>query len=161
MAAEQRLYSLAEQGKGETGFTSFLSAVTQAVQTANAAYERGGGMAGVPTKLLDLDKKMGGLHKSDLIILAGRPSMGKTSLATNIAFSIAKAYRKGERPDGSEGAVNGGAVGFFSLEMSAEQLATRILSEQAEVYSEKLRRGDMEEDEFRRIVEAASGWPGG
>ena len=153
--AEQQLYSLGEKGKYEGGFQSFLKAATEAVEVINAAYQRDGGLAGISTGLIDMDKKLGGLHPSDLIILAGRPSMGKTSLATNIAFSIAKAYRKGERPDGSEGAVNGGAVGFFSLEMSAEQLATRILSEQAEVYSEKLRRGDMEEDEFRRIVEAA------
>ena len=155
VAAEQRLYSLAEQGKGETGFTSFLSAVTQAVQTANAAYERGGGMAGVPTKLIDLDKKMGGLHKSDLIILAGRPSMGKTSLATNIAYNISKAYIKGTRPDGTTGAVEGGVVGFFSLEMSAEQLASRILAEASEISSHKIRQGDMDEGEFRRFVDAA------
>lgn len=102
-----------------------------------------------------MDRKLGGLHPSDLIILAGRPSMGKTSLATNIAFNIAKAYKKGERPDGSIGTIDGGVVGFFSLEMSAEQLATRILSEQAEVASEKLRRGEMEEEEFRRVVEAS------
>jgi replicative DNA helicase len=100
--------------------------------------------------------KLGGLHKSDLLILAGRPSMGKTSLATNIAFNIAKAYRRGLRPDGTEGAVNGGVVGFFSLEMSSEQLAARILSEAAEVPSEQIRRGDMTEGEFRRFVEAAS-----
>jgi replicative DNA helicase len=102
-----------------------------------------------------MDKKLGGLHPSDLLILAGRPSMGKTSLATNIAFNIARAYRRGQRPDGSDGAVNGGVVGFFSLEMSAEQLAARILSEASEVPSEQIRRGDMTEGEFRRFVEAA------
>lgn len=155
VAAEQRLYSLAEQGKGETGFTSFLSAVTQAVLNANAAYERGGGMAGIETKLIDLDKKMGGLHPSDLIILAGRPSMGKTSLATNIAFNIAKAYKKGQLPDGRQGAVEGGVVGFYSLEMSAEQLAARILAEASEISSHKIRQGDMTEEEFRRFVDAA------
>ncbi|MGR3491716.1 MAG: DnaB-like helicase C-terminal domain-containing protein, partial [Shimia sp.] len=99
--------------------------------------------------------KLGGLHRSDLLILAGRPSMGKTSLATNIAFNVAKAYRKGMTHDGTEGAVNGGVVGFYSLEMSAEQLAARILSEAAEVPSEQIRRGDMTEPEFRRFVEAA------
>ena len=153
--AEQELYKLAEQGSSESGFQSFLRAVTDAVQHANAAYQRDGGLAGVSTGLTDLDKKLGGLHKSDLLILAGRPSMGKTSLATNIAFNVAKAYKKGKLPDGTEGAVNGGVVGFFSLEMSAEQLAARILSEASEVPSEQIRRGDMTEGEFRRFVEAA------
>ncbi|MFE3837672.1 replicative DNA helicase [Pseudogemmobacter sonorensis] len=153
--AEQRLYKLGEQGVAERGFQSFLKAVTDAVNVANAAYQRGGGLAGISTGLVDLDKKLGGLHESDLLILAGRPSMGKTSLATNIAFNVAKAYRRGRRPDGSEGAVEGGVVGFFSLEMSAEQLAARILSEASEVPSEQIRRGDMHESEFRRFVEAA------
>jgi len=153
--AEQRLYQLAEQGVAERGFQSFLKAATDAVRMANAAYQRDGGLAGISTGLIDMDRKLGGLHPSDLIILAGRPSMGKTSLATNIAFNIAKTYRHGTRPDGTEGAVNGGVVGFFSLEMSAEQLAARILSEAAEVPSEQIRRGDMSEEEFRRFVEAA------
>ncbi len=153
--AEQALYKLAEQGKSDTGFQSFLKAVTDAVDVANAAYQRDGGLAGISTGFVDMDKKLGGLHPSDLLILAGRPSMGKTSLATNIAFNIAKAYRKGKRPDGTEGAVNGGVVGFFSLEMSAEQVAARILSEASEVPSEQIRRGDMTEAEFRRFVDAA------
>ncbi|MFP4274016.1 MAG: replicative DNA helicase [Paracoccaceae bacterium] len=153
--AEQALYSLAEQGRTESGFQSFLKAVTDAVNVANAAYQRDGGLAGISTGLVDLDKKLGGLHKSDLLILAGRPSMGKTSLATNIAFNVAKAYRRGTLPDGTEGAVEGGVVGFYSLEMSAEQLAARVLSEAAEVPSEQIRRGDMTEEEFRRFVEAA------
>ena len=154
-AAEQKLYNLAEQGQADKGFVSFLKAVTEAVSSANAAYQREGGLAGVSTGLRDLDKKLGGLHPSDLLILAGRPSMGKTSLATNIAFNIAKAYKRGIRHDGSEGAVQGGVVGFFSLEMSAEQLAARVLSEASEVPSEQIRRGDMTETEFRRFVEAA------
>lgn len=153
--AEQRLYALAETGKYEGGFQAFVQAAKDSVMVANAAYQRGGGLAGTSTGLIDMDKKLGGLHPSDLIILAGRPSMGKTSLVTNIAFNIAKAYRRGTLQDGSEGAVDGGVVGFFSLEMSAEQLATRILSEQAEIPSEKIRKGDMAEDEFRRFVEAA------
>jgi replicative DNA helicase len=155
VAAEQKLYQLAEQGKSETGFQSFLRAVRDAVDVANAAYQRDGGLAGLATGLDDMDQKLGGLHRSDLLILAGRPSMGKTSLATNIAFNVAKAYRKGALPDGTQGAVDGGVVGFFSLEMSAEQLASRILSEAAEIPSHKIRRGDMDEDEFRRFVEAA------
>jgi replicative DNA helicase len=105
---------------------------------------------------MDMDRKLGGLHPSDLIILAGRPSMGKTALATNIAFNIARRYRRGTLPDGTEGTVDGGVVGFFSLEMSAEQLATRVLSEQAQVPSERIRRGEMEEEEFRRFVLAAA-----
>lgn len=153
--AEQRLYKLGEQGVAERGFQSFLKAVTDAVNVANAAYQRDGGLAGISTGLIDLDKKLGGLHPSDLLILAGRPSMGKTSLATNIAFNVAKAYKRGRTHDGSEGAVEGGVVGFFSLEMSAEQLAARILSEASEVPSEQIRRGDMTEQEFRRFVEAA------
>lgn len=153
--AEQQLYKLSEQGQTESGFQSFLSAVTNAVKVANAAYMREGGLAGVSTGLTDMDKKLGGLHKSDLLIIAGRPSMGKTSLATNIAFNIAKTYKRGLRLDGTEGAVDGGVVGFYSLEMSAEQLAARILSEASEVPSEQIRRGDLTETEFRRFVDAA------
>ena len=153
--AEQALYKLGEQGQAETGFRSFLRAVTEAVDVANAAYQREGGLAGLATGLTDLDQKLGGLHRSDLLILAGRPSMGKTSLATNMAFNIARRYRRGRLPDGTEGAVDGGVVGFFSLEMSSEQLASRILSEAAEVPSQLIRRGDLTEEEFRRFVDAA------
>jgi replicative DNA helicase len=153
--AEQSLYALAEEGQSDSGFKSFLSAVTGAVNMANLAYQRDGGLAGISTGLIDLDKKMGGLHPSDLIILAGRPSMGKTSLATNVAFNIAKAYRRGMKPNGEEGTLDGGVVGFYSLEMSAEQLAARILSEAAEIPSEQIRKGDMTEGEFRQFVDAA------
>ena len=154
--AEQALYNLAEKGRYEGGFVSFLRAATEAIDVANAAYQRDGGLAGLSTGLMDMDRRLGGLHPSDLVIIAGRPSMGKTALATNIAFNIAKRYRKGTRPDGTEGTVDGGIVGFFSLEMSAEQLATRVLSEQAQVPSERIRRGELEEDEFRRFVLAAA-----
>jgi replicative DNA helicase len=153
--AEQQLYKLGEQGRVDKGFQSFLKAVTDAVNVANAAYQREGKLAGISSGLADLDKKLGGLHQSDLLILAGRPSMGKTALATNIAFNIAKAYKRGVRPDGSEGTVEGGIVGFYSLEMSSEQLAARILSEAARVPSERIRRGEMEEDEFRRFLHEA------
>ena len=153
--AEQRLYTLGEQGTVERGFVSFLKATTEAVQSALAAYQRDGGLAGISTGLADLDEKLGVLHPSDLLILAGRPSMGKTSLATNIAFNIAKAHKRGKLRDGSEGSVNGGVVGFFSLEMSSEQLAARILSEASQVPSENIRRGNLTEAEFRRFVEAA------
>ena len=153
--AEQALYKLGEEGQSESGFQSFLKAVTDAVNVANAAYQREGGLAGISTDLSDMDKMLGGLHKSDLLILAGRPSMGKTSLATNIAFNVAKAYKRGALTNGGEGAIDGGVVGFFSLEMSAEQLAGRILAEASEISSHKIRQGDMTEDEFRRFVEAA------
>ncbi|MFS4439083.1 replicative DNA helicase [Paracoccaceae bacterium GXU_MW_L88] len=153
--AEQSLYALGEKGSVSKGFVSFQSAIIEAIETANAAFHRDGGLAGVSTGLTDLDKKLGGLHNSDLLILAGRPSMGKTSLATNIAFNIAKAHRKGRKEDGTEGTLSGGVVGFYSLEMSAEQLAARILSEAARLPSEQIRRGDLTEEEFRRLVEAA------
>ncbi len=155
ISAEQNLYQLGEKGRSDKGFQSFLAAVTDAVNVANAAYRRDGGLAGVSTGLMDMDKTLGGFHPSDLLILAGRPSMGKTSLATNIAFNIAKAYKKGAKPDGTQGTLEGGVVGFYSLEMSAEQLAARILSEAAQIPSQKIRSGDMNEDEFRRFVEAA------
>ena len=122
---------------------------------ASAAYQRAGHLSGLSTGLTDLDNKLGGLQSSDLIILAGRPSMGKTALATNIAYNIAKSYRAELQPDGTMKAVDGAIVGFFSLEMSAEQLATRILSEQAEIGSEKIRRGMINEDEFRKLVEVS------
>ncbi|MEZ5816580.1 MAG: replicative DNA helicase [Hyphomicrobiaceae bacterium] len=150
--AETRLFSLAETGKYGQGFLSFEKALTHAIEMANNAYQRQGGLSGISTGLRDLDSRMGGLQSSDLIILAGRPSMGKTSLATNIAYNIAKAYRTEVQPDGSQKTVDGGVVGFFSLEMSAEQLATRILAEQAEISSSKIRRGDITDEEFKRLV---------
>jgi replicative DNA helicase len=119
---------------------------------ANLAYERDGHLSGISTGLSDLDSKLGGLQSSDLIILAGRPSMGKTALVTNIAYNVAKAYRAEIQANGEEKAVEGAKVGFFSLEMSAEQLATRILSEQAEIPSEKIRRGMITQEEFNKLV---------
>ncbi len=153
--AESRLYSLAEKGRFEGGFQTFARSVKTAVEMANAAYQRDGKLAGLSTGLRDLDTKLGGLHRSDLLILAGRPSMGKTALATNIAFNVAKAYKQGERSDGSFGTIDGGAVGFYSLEMSAEQLATRILAEQCEISSELIRKGELEEAQFQKFVEVA------
>jgi replicative DNA helicase len=150
--AESRLYDLAEQGKYGQGFLTFDTALTHAIDMANAAFQREGHLSGLATGLTDLDAKLGGLQPSDLVILAGRPSMGKTALATNIAYNVARAYRAERQPDGSEKALDGAIVGFFSLEMSAEQLATRILSEQAEIASEKIRRGMIGEEEFRKLV---------
>ncbi|MCY3982392.1 MAG: replicative DNA helicase [Roseovarius sp.] len=153
--AEQKLYRLSEQGQSETGFKTFLRAATDAVQMANSAYKRDGKLIGISTGLTDLDRKLGGLHKSDLLIIAGRPSMGKTSLACNIAFSVARSYKRGILSDGTEGAVEGGIVGFFSLEMNAPQLAVRILSDASGVPSHQVRQGDMTESEFRDFVQAA------
>lgn len=153
--AERRLYSIAETGRTDGGFQRFSDALTSAIDMAAAAYKREGALSGVSTGLIDLDKSLGGLQSSDLVILAGRPAMGKTSLVTNIAFNIAKAYRAEKQQDGSLKTVNGGIVGFFSLEMSAEQLATRIIAEQSGVPSYKIRRGDMREDDFYKITEAA------
>jgi replicative DNA helicase len=122
---------------------------------AAEAFNRDGGLAGVSTGLVDLDKMLGGLHPSDLVILAGRPSMGKTALATNIAFSVAKAYAYDILPDGSRKTSNGGVVAFFSLEMSAEQLAMRLLADASGVPSDKLRKGEIEASEFGRVRDAA------
>ncbi len=152
---EQQLYNLAEKGKYGSGFSPFKDAVTAAIEMANNAYLRDGGLSGTASGLTDLDRKMGGLQRSDLIILAGRPSMGKTALATNIAFHMANAHRTETQPDGSEKTVDGAVVGFFSLEMSSEQLATRIISEQAEIPSEKIRRGMIDENDFRKLVDVA------
>jgi replicative DNA helicase len=153
--AERKLYELAETGRYDGGFQRFSEALTTAIDVAAAAYKRDGGLSGVSTGLTDLDKMMGGLQPSDLVILAGRPGMGKTALATNIAFNIARAYAGEKQPDGSIKTVDGGVVGFFSLEMSAEQLATRIIAEQSGVPSYKIRRGDIREEEFVRITDAA------
>ncbi|MDQ0421794.1 replicative DNA helicase [Rhizobium sp. TH135] len=149
---ERRLFALAENGRYDGGFQSFSDAVAQAVDMAGAAFERDGNLSGISTGIMSLDAKMGGLQRSDLIVLAGRPGMGKTSLATNIAWNIAAAYEPEVLPDGSFKAKNGGVVGFYSLEMSAEQLATRIMSEQTEVSSSKIRRGDITEHEFEKLV---------
>jgi replicative DNA helicase len=149
--AERRLFEIAETGRYQGGFQRFAQALTTAVDMAAAAYQRDGGLSGVATGLKDLDFKMGGLQKSDLIILAGRPGMGKTALATNIAYNIARAWSGSVRADGHTQTDNGGIVGFFSLEMSAEQLATRIIAEQTEIPSTKIRRGAISDAEFDRI----------
>ncbi len=154
-AAESQLYNIAEKGIETTGFTPLLSASKEAIVIANKAYQQDGGISGISTGLIDLDKKLGGLHASDLLIIAGRPSMGKTSLATNMAFSIANSLEKRTNEDGTEDLLKGGTVGFFSLEMSSAQLATRILSENSKVPSDKIRKGDLTEKEFRGFIEAA------
>jgi replicative DNA helicase len=154
-SAEQQLYTLAETGTTSTGFVDFSEALRGAVTMAAEAYGRDGGLSGISTGLMDLDKQLGGLHPSDLLILAGRPSMGKTALATNIAFNVAKAYAWEPQPDGSRKTVNGGIVAFFSLEMSAEQLSMRILADASGVSSDRLRKGEIDASEFGRVRDAA------
>jgi replicative DNA helicase len=147
-SAEQSLFNLASMGEVEGGFISFRDSLFHAIQQAQIAHQRGGGLAGVTTGLRDLDKALGGLHRSDLLILAGRPSMGKTALVTCIAYNAAYAFK---RSQGKEG----GKVGFFSLEMSAEQLAGRILSQACAVNSSAMRKGEMSNEEFERTVAAS------
>ena len=153
--AERRLFAVAGEARNGGGFEAFGEAVNKAIDMAARAYERDGHLSGMATGLTTLDSKMGGLQKSDLIIVAGRPGMGKTSLATNIAFNIAKAYEPRQKANGEIEAANGGVVAFFSLEMSGDQLATRIIAEQARISSAKIRRGDITQDEFDRLAEHA------
>jgi replicative DNA helicase len=153
--AERNLYELAETGRYDGGFQRFAQALTTAVEMAAHAYQRDGKLSGLASGLKDLDRMMGGLQKSDLLILAGRPGMGKSSLATNIGYNVAKAWEGQVRADGRVESTNGGIVGFFSLEMSAEQLATRMISEQTEIPSSRIRRGEIQPADFDRIAETA------
>jgi replicative DNA helicase len=154
-AAEAQLYTLAETGQAQSGLVGFSEAIAGAIDMAAEAYDRDGGLAGAATGLADLDKMLGGLHPSDLVILAARPSMGKSALATNIGFHLARNYAWEPRPDGSKKTVNGGVVAFFSLEMSAEQLAMRMLAEVSGVSSDRLRKGEIDASEFGRVRDAA------
>ena len=149
--AERKLYELAESGRYDGGFQRFSQALTVAVDMAAKAFQRDGKLSGIATGLRDLDTKMGGLQPSDLIVLAGRPGMGKTALATNIAFNVARAHRAEVQPDGTMKSINGGVVGFFSCEMSAEQLATRIIAERTGISSSSIRRGGITEADFEKI----------
>ncbi len=154
-SAERKLFQLAETGGASSGFQTFSLALEESVEMAAAAYEREGGLSGISTGLRDLDRKLGGLHPSDLVILAGRPSMGKSSLAMNIAFNIAREYRYELTPEGGRKTLDGGVVGFYSLEMSSEQLATRVLAEYSGVPSDKIRRGEITASDFEQLREAA------
>ncbi|HEU4838893.1 MAG TPA: replicative DNA helicase [Micavibrio sp.] len=147
-AAEGRLYQIAETGSSnQTGFVTLKDSVKIAIEIAQEAYNSDTHVTGVTTGLIDLDKKLGGLHKSDLLILAARPSMGKTSLAVNIAFNAAKAW--------AENKAGGARVGFFSLEMSSDQLATRILSDQSGISGDAIRKGNISETDFISFVQAS------
>ena len=143
---EKSLFDLAERGSFSRSFLKFNQALDQTIQMATQAMQNDQGIVGVPTGLTDLDEKLGGLHKSDLIIIAGRPSMGKTALATNIAYNAAQNILKRQEKS---------SVAFFSLEMSSEQLSTRILSEQAKIKSDDIRRGKVSEEEINRYIETS------
>jgi replicative DNA helicase len=153
--AEQHLYNLAEVGKYESGFKAFNMALTESVEMIGNAFKRDGHLSGISTGITSLDDKLGGLQKSDLLIIAGRPGMGKSSLACNIAFNVAKAYKVEKDENGLDQVVDGGAVGLFSLEMSSEQMATRLLAEESGVSSSSMRRGKIDEEEFRKIRETS------
>ena len=144
--SERLLFDLAEKGSFNSSLIKFDDAMKQTIEMASAAYKNEGGIVGVPTGLRDLDDKLGGLHQSDLIIIAGRPSMGKTSLATNVAFNAAKHIQDTGKKS---------SIAFFSLEMSSEQLSTRILSEQARIGSNDIRRGRISDEQFDQFLETS------
>ncbi len=145
-SSERLLFDLAEKGSFNSSLIKFDEAMKQTIEMASAAYKNEEGIVGVPTGLRDLDDKLGGLHQSDLIIIAGRPSMGKTSLATNIAFNAAQKLQESGKKS---------SIAFFSLEMSSEQLSTRIISEQARISSNDIRRGRISDDQFDKFLETS------
>jgi replicative DNA helicase len=143
---ERKLFEIAEKGEFQRSFVTFKDALKETIDMATAAYKNDQGIVGVPSGLTDLDDRLGGMHKQDLIIIAGRPSMGKTALATNIAFYAAQNIQKNNTPS---------SVAFFSLEMSSEQLSTRILSEQSRIKSNDIRRGKINQEDFEKFIEAS------
>ncbi len=144
--SEKLLFDLAEKGSFNSSLIKFDEAMKQTIEMASAAYKNDEGIVGVPTGLRDLDDRLGGLHQSDLIIIAGRPSMGKTSLATNIAFNAAQKLQNNGKKS---------TIAFFSLEMSSEQLSTRILAEQARIRSNDIRRGRISDEQFDKFLETS------
>ncbi|MBK47573.1 MAG: replicative DNA helicase [Pelagibacteraceae bacterium] len=146
--AEAKLYNLSSSGEANQDFKKFSSSLVEAINSAELAYKRDGQLSGTPTGFTDLDQLLGGFHKTDLLILAGRPSMGKTALATNIAFKMVNSKSIDEEKRNN-------VVGFFSLEMSSEQLATRILAEDSGISSEKIRRGQLNSGHFQKIVKSS------
>ena len=154
--AENELYQLSQTGNTERKYSFFKEALKNAVNIINEAFKRDGKIAGLATGLKDIDKKLGGLHNSDLIIVAGRPSMGKTALGTNIAFNVADKFKELENSEGEKIITEGGKVVFFSLEMSSEQLATRILAEQSKIPGDKMRKAELSKDDFKNIANISS-----
>lgn len=146
--AEAQLFEIAESGEVKAGFVTLRDSVLTAIELAEKAYKTDGHVTGITSGLIDMDKKLGGFQKSDLLILAGRPSMGKTALAVNFAFNAAKAFAE-------SGGQEGGRVAFFSLEMSSDQLATRILSEQSGISGDAIRKGNIRQEDFQKFVAAA------
>ncbi len=153
-AAEQALFDLAAKGGSERGFVTFKDALVDALHTAERAFHRPGGVSGLSTGLRDLDRKTGGLHPSDLLILGGRPGMGKSALATKIAFGAARAILAEARAE-DPNAMPKSSVAIFSLEMSAEQLATRLLAEESRISGDRIRRGDIAQKDFDRFVQVS------
>ena len=154
--AENDLYNLSQTGNSDRSFINFGNALQGAVEIISEAFKRDGKIAGVPTGFKDLDNKLGGLHKSDLIIIAGRPSMGKTALGTNIAFNCAIKYQEEKDEYENKKIIDGGKVAFFSLEMSSEQLATRILAEQTKISGDKMRKAELNKNDFNKIAKTSS-----
>ena len=154
--AENDLYVLSQTGNADRKHVDFGTALKNAVDIISEAYKRDGKIAGVPTGFRDLDKKLGGLHKSDLIIVAGRPSMGKTALGTNIAFNCAIKYKEEKDELENIKITDGGKVAFFSLEMSSEQLATRILAERSRISGDKMRKAEFSKEDFNKIAKTSS-----
>ena len=144
--SERLLFDLAEKGSFNSSLVKFDEAMKLTIEMASAAYKNDEGIVGVPTGLTDLDDRLGGLHNSDLIIIAGRPSMGKTALATNIAFNAAEKLQKNGKKS---------SIAFFSLEMSSEQLSTRILAEQSRIKSNDIRRGKISDEQFDKFIETS------
>jgi replicative DNA helicase len=152
--AEQKLFDLATTGDSEGGFRPFRDALKEAIGMAETAFKRSGRTSGIASGFIDLDKLLGGLHPSDLVIIAGRPSMGKTAIATNIGFNAARVFSSAE-PGPLAAPQDGARVGFFSLEMSSEQLATRILAEVSGVSSNDIRKGEVSHEDLYRFIEAS------
>ncbi len=146
--AESKLFSLAESGEVKGGFVSLRDSVMVSIEVAEKAFKTKGHVTGFTTGLRDMDKQLGGFHPSDLLILAGRPSMGKTALSTNIAYNTARTYAE-------TGGKEGARVGFFSLEMSSDQLATRILADCADMSGHAIKQGDIKQEDFQRFVKAS------
>ena len=144
--SERLLFDLAEKGSFNSSLMKFDEAMRQTIEMASAAYKNEEGIVGVPTGLKELDDRLGGLHQSDLIIIAGRPGMGKTALATNIAFNASKKLQDNGRKS---------SIAFFSLEMSSEQLSTRILAEQSRIKSNDIRRGKISDEQFDKFIETS------
>lgn len=154
--AENDLYNLSQTGSSDRKYSLFGESLKKAIDVIDQSFKREGKIAGLPSGLKDLDKKLGGFHNSDLIIIAGRPSMGKTALGTNIAFNAAKKFKEKEDEFGNKTTIDGGKIAFFSLEMSSEQLATRVLAEQSKISSDKMRKAELNKEDFKKIAKVSS-----